>query len=157
MSLPHLEARREGSALLLEVKVKWVQGSRERGGFEEGWEPAVAPPRRRKVTSGGGCASVGLQTLKSPLPPLSHLHPSLSPNQYTSCFYPWLLWYLSLLMGVTESLEGQTHTHTHMSRGHPHPRARDRPASPLRWGTRAEALRASDPHLGPPVPGGERL
>lgn len=26
MSLPHLEARREGSALLLEVKVKWVQG-----------------------------------------------------------------------------------------------------------------------------------
>lgn len=58
---------------------------------------------------------MGLQTLKSPLPPLSHLHPSLSPNQYTSCFYPWLLWYLSLLMGVTESLEGQTHTHTHVA------------------------------------------
>lgn len=36
LSLPHLEAGRVGSAQLLEVKVKWVQGRREREGTRKG-------------------------------------------------------------------------------------------------------------------------
>lgn len=60
------------------------------------------------------------RTLRSPL---ASCFPSASllssPNQYTSCFYPWLPWCLSLLVSVTVCPEGHTHvwarehTHTH--------------------------------------------
>lgn len=105
---------------------------------------------------GRGCASVVWQTLKSPLPPHFPSAPLLSsPNQYTSCFYPWLLWCLSLSMGVTECPEGQTHTQT--SRGPPHPHAHCCPASPLLWGSRAEAPEHFRHTEDPLVAGRERL
>lgn len=52
------------------------------------------------------------QTLKSLASPFPICIPFLPPDQYTSYFYPWLPWYLSLSVGVTVCPEGQTHTHT---------------------------------------------
>lgn len=79
------------------------------------------------------------RTLRSPL---ASCFPSASllssPNQYTSCFYPWLPWCLSLLVSVTVCPEGHTHvwarehthTHTQMLPGHPHPHT-TQPCLPL--------------------------
>lgn len=47
------------------------------------------------------------EPLASPFPVCT---PLSFPNQYTSCFYPCLLWCLSLLVGVTVCSEGQRHT-----------------------------------------------
>lgn len=122
----------------LEVEDKWSAGRREREVTGKG-EILLAPTAEEEGKRRWKGVAVVLANTKEPLPSRFPSAPLLSsPNQYTSCFYPWLLWCLcwwtSLCVLRCRLAGTRARTHTHSTTRSLHPPAHCCPVLPCSRG-----------------------